>query len=76
MKTIKDLTDEKKVYSPTEVAEYLGIGKTMAYAMFNEPDFPCFQIGRRKFVLWSELYKWLKENKKTSSSGKDGGVDE
>ena len=62
--------DSKKVLSPTDSAEYLGISKTLAYAMFNEKDFPCFYIGRRKFVIWSDLYKWLMENKiKTREEG-------
>lgn len=63
MSTIKDLTGDKKIFTPAELAEYLGIGKTSAYAMFNEPGFPCFHIGRRKFVVWADLYAWLKENK-------------
>ena len=69
MTSINDLIDEKKVFTPIEMAEYLGIGKTVAYAMFNEPGFPCFHIGRRKFVVWADLYAWLKENK-TTSNGK------
>ena len=37
MTTINDLIDAKKIFTPTEMAEYLGIGKTVAYAMFKEP---------------------------------------
>ena len=71
MTTMKDLINEKKVFTPVEMAKYLGIGRTVAYAMFNEPGFPCFQIGRRKFVLWDDLYAWLKVNKTVGFSGKE-----
>ncbi len=60
---ISEQIDEKTVFTPMEVAKYLGIGKTVVYAMFKEPGFPCFRVGRRKFVLWGDLYRWLKENK-------------
>ena len=69
MTTLKELIDEKKVFTPTELASYLGVGKTVAYAMFNEPGFPCFHIGRRKFVMWGDLYVWLMENKSTQEKG-------
>lgn len=75
MTTIKDLIDEKKIFSPMEMAEYLGIGKTVAYAMFNEPDFPCFHIGRRKFVVWADLYTWLRENKTGNTADKESNAD-
>ena len=29
MTTLKDLIDDKKIFSPMEMAEYLGIGKTL-----------------------------------------------
>ena len=76
MTTLKNLIDEKKIFSPTKLAEYLGIGKTVAYAMFNEPGFPCFHIGRRKFVVWTDLYTWLKENKMVHMTDKDGDEDD
>lgn len=63
MTALKELMDNKKVLTPVSMAEYLGIGKTVAYAVFKEPGFPCFHIGRRKFVLWEDLYNWLKKNK-------------
>ncbi|SDA79063.1 Helix-turn-helix domain-containing protein [Butyrivibrio sp. INlla18] len=71
MTSIQDLIDEKKIFTPAEAAKYLGIGKTVAYAMFREPGFPCFHIGRRKFVVWDDLYKWLIENKAVHPSGKE-----
>ena len=72
MTTLKNLIDEKKIFSPMEMAEYLGIGKTVAYAMFNEPGFPCFHIGRRKFVVWGDLYAWLRKNKMTGTADEEG----
>ena len=68
MSSIKDLIDERKVFTPLEMAEYLGIGRTVAYAMFKEPNFPCFHIGRRKFVLWGDLYAWLKDHKSSETN--------
>lgn len=70
--TIKEMIDERKVFSPTDLAAYLGIGKGAAYDLFNEPGFPCFYIGSRKFVMWSDLYTWLHETK--SISVKKGGA--
>ena len=71
MATMKEQIDEKKVFTPVEMAKYLGIGRTVAYAMFNEPGFPSFQIGRRKFVMWEDLYAWLKANKTVCIAGKE-----
>ena len=76
MNNTSKTVDEKKVFSPSEAADYLGIGKTTAYAMFNEPDFPCFRIGRRKFVLWSDMYDWLRNKRSGHVSGKEAAADE
>ena len=73
MTSLQDLIDDREVFTPMKAANYLGIGKSVAYAMFNEPGFPCFHIGRRKFVVWSDLYAWLKENKTVKA--REGGCE-
>ena len=52
----------KQAMTVTEMAEYLGIGKTKAYELVNIPNFPCFRIGRSIRVFKTRLDKWLENN--------------
>ena len=70
--TTEECLKNKDVYSPAEAADYLGIGKTLAYAIFREPGFPCFRIGHRKFVMKNDMCSWLKKNGAAVAAGKEG----
>lgn len=54
------------VLSIAEVAQYLGISKTLAYDLAHRADFPSFKPkpgGRRILVRKSDLERWIEERK-------------
>lgn len=51
--------DRDKVLKVKEVQEILGCGKSRAYEIVNQSDFPKITIGKRFYVLESEFYDWL-----------------
>ena len=46
--------------SVEEMAEELGIGRTVAYQLIRQPSFPSFTIGRRVLVDRNGLQEWMK----------------
>lgn len=47
------------ILSAPQVAEFLGISRSLAYQLFRQKDFPTIQIGRRKLVRREALLAWL-----------------
>mgnify|MGYP004550597045 CR=1 FL=1 len=45
--------------SVADVQKILGIGKTRAYCLFEQKDFPSFRIGNRYYVRKERFEKWL-----------------
>ena len=56
-------TEEKTVYTPKEVAEYLRISITAAYNLMHAVDFPSFRVGARWKVRADEFDRWVEETK-------------
>ena len=56
-------------FSVSEVAEHLGIGKTLAYELFHSKGFPSFVIpGTRKRLIRREaLELWIREQENQNS---------
>jgi len=53
---------EKLAYNVTELAEALGIGRSLAYELVNREDFPAVRIGERRIIVPVDALKeWLKE---------------
>lgn len=50
---------ERITHTIEEVAELLGIGKTLAYDMANRGDLPAVRLGRRLVVPQRALEAWL-----------------
>ena len=51
---------EKLVYSVPEMAQALGIGQNVAYALVAREDFPSVKIGNRRIVVpRAALDEWL-----------------
>lgn len=50
-------------FSVSEVASYLGIGKTLAYELFHAKGFPSFLIPgtRKRLVRRDALDLWIRE---------------
>jgi excisionase family DNA binding protein len=42
-----------------EAQVYLGIGRSLAYQIFNRQDFPSIRIGRRLLVRLDALDQWM-----------------
>lgn len=56
------MTEEKKVLTPKEVAEYLGIGLAKAYALFRSKGFPALRLGKIMRVTKTALDNWIQNN--------------
>lgn len=41
-----------------DVANLMGVCKSHAYSLFNNPDFPAIKMGRRMVVSTSAFFKW------------------
>lgn len=42
-----------------EMADYLHIGRSLAYDLVHRPNFPVFKIGKRLIVNREKLISWL-----------------
>ena len=61
-----DKCGENKKYeivllSVADVQKILGIGKTKAYSLFGQKDFPSFRIDNRYYVKKEKFEKWIDE---------------
>lgn len=63
---IDDMNKEKEsecfgitLLSVADVQKILGIGKTKAYYLFDQKDFPSFRIGGRYYVKKERFEKWI-----------------
>ena len=45
--------------SVEDMAEELAIGRSVAYQLIQQPDFPSFMIGRRVLVSRKGLQEWI-----------------
>lgn len=50
-----------KLLTVKELQDYLGIGRSKAYELVNEPDFPTLRIGRNIRVPKEQLVEWIVE---------------
>ena len=51
-------------WSPKELQEWLGCGKSMTYNLLNSPDgVPNYRIGRKIFVRKQDAIAWLEEKR-------------
>jgi excisionase family DNA binding protein len=54
---------EKKVYTVTEMAQVLNIGKNLAYELIHRQGFPKVVVGQRKILIpIKALDLWLESN--------------
>lgn len=48
------------VWTPEDVAGYLRISTSTAYALFRHPDFPAINLGgRRRLILRTKFLDWV-----------------
>ena len=53
---------EKLLLKPSEVAQILGIGRSMTYELINQKVIPSIRIGRCIRVPKASLQKWIEDN--------------
>ena len=54
---------EKVTYTVAELAESLGIGKSLAYELVHRAGFPRIVVGNRRILIpIKQLEKWLEVN--------------
>ena len=61
METIRNLPN---ILTAVELAEYLGVSSSTAYALMRDPDFPTIRIGSRYLVAEDKLLQWLEDKAK------------
>ncbi|MCL6590693.1 MAG: helix-turn-helix domain-containing protein [Firmicutes bacterium] len=47
------------VLTVEDVQNYLNIGRSSAYWLCTQPDFPAFRIGRQIRVRREEFFQWM-----------------
>lgn len=52
---------ERLFYSVPEIAEILGISRSLAYKMVKEKKIPALEIGKRRVIPKKELQEWTSE---------------
>ena len=55
-------SSELTILTVGDVAKILKVGRSSAYELVNQKDFPSIRIGRNIRVLEDELKVWLKSN--------------
>ena len=54
------MTDKKITVSVEEMAEMLGISRSVAYQIIKEKDFPVVRVSERRLIIpVKSLEKWL-----------------
>ena len=53
---------ERLLLKPSEVAQILGIGRSMAYELINQEVIPSIRLGRCIRVSKESLEQWIKDN--------------
>ena len=59
--------DNSNILTVEDVQRYLKIGRSSAYNLFGQPDFPTIRIGKQIRVKEDDFFIWL--NKQTQKVG-------
>lgn len=56
------MTDRKMTLTVEEMAEQLGISRSVAYQLIKEKGFPSIRVGERRVIIpVKSLEKWLED---------------
>lgn len=55
--------EAKEYFSPEELAELIGIGRTSAYAILRRGEIASYKIGRRRIVSRADVEAWLEQQR-------------
>jgi excisionase family DNA binding protein len=50
----------KLTLSPAEAAAELNISRSQLYVLMNRGELPFVKIGRRRVILWADLFAYVK----------------
>lgn len=50
---------QREWMSPTDVAEWLGLGKTKVYEILYSERLKSYKVGKRRLIRRSDLLEWL-----------------
>jgi excisionase family DNA binding protein len=56
-----DEPQRREVLSPDQLAEYLGCGRTTAYALLRERQIPSFTVGRLRRIRRRDVDRYVSE---------------
>ena len=59
---------EKLLLKPSEVAQILGIGRSLVYELIARKEIPSIRVGRCIRVPSESLQRWIKERENSQSS--------
>ena len=57
---------EQEVWSPEELREWLGIGKTKCYELLSRGEIPSYRIDNLRRIRRADVERWL-ENRRPAS---------
>lgn len=57
---------EQVLLSADEPKNYLGIGRSTAYRLLNQEDFPTMKIGRRTLAKKKGVDRWIEKHVETN----------
>ncbi len=60
----EEVSLKKEVLNIKELANYIGVSKTIAYRLAHTEGFPVLRIGKRYLFPVTELRKWVAKNTK------------
>ena len=60
---------EKLLLKPSEVAQLLGIGRSLTYELIARREIPSVRLGRSLRVPAESLQKWIKEKEAKRLNG-------
>lgn len=55
--------ENKDWYSPDELWEWLGLGRTKIYELLRSGEIPSYKIGRVRRIRRQDIEAWLERNK-------------
>jgi excisionase family DNA binding protein len=59
--TAKD--DEREFINPDELANWLGLGRTLVFSVLLSGELPSYKVGRRRLIRRADVLLWLEANK-------------
>ena len=66
----KKVSDSSYCLNADQVAEYLGISRSLAYQVMHEKGFPCISVRGRLVVPYDRFLEWMDKQLEVHENGK------